>query len=58
MLGIQDPWVITAFILCIVSALFCLIWGILKWNQDDPDPEPESEIKQWAQEEDRVEKEL
>ena len=58
MLGIEDPWVVAAFVLCIVSALFCLIWGILKWNQDDPEGEPENEIRQWAEEEDRVEEEL
>ena len=58
MLGIEDPWVITAYILCIISALFCLIWGAIKWNQDDPESEPEEEIRQWAEEEDRVEEEL
>ena len=58
MLGIEDPWVVAAFVLCIVSALFCLVWGILKWNQDDPEDEPEEEIRQWAEEEDRVEEEL
>ena len=58
MLGIEDPWVVTAFILCIISALLCLVWGILKWNQDDPEAESEEEIRQWAEEEDRVEEEL
>ncbi|WP_372805785.1 symporter small accessory protein [Pontiella sp.] len=58
MLGIADPWVALAYLLCIISALFCLIWGILKWNKDDPDSEPEDEIRHWAEEEDRVEEEL
>jgi len=58
MLGIEDPWVITAYTLCIISALFCLIWGAVKWNQDDPESEPEEKIRQWAEEEDRVEEEL
>ncbi len=58
MLGIEDPWVVTAFILCIISALLCLVWGIIKWNQDDPDPESDEEIRLWAEEEDRVEEEL
>ncbi len=58
MLGIEDPWVVTAFILCILSALLCLVWGIIKWNQDDPESEPEEEIRKWAEEEDRVEEEL
>jgi hypothetical protein len=58
MLGIEDPWVITAYILCIISALLCLIWGAINWNQDDPESEPEEEIRKWAEEEDRVEEEL
>ncbi len=58
MLGIEDSWVAIAYILCIVSALLCLVWGIIKWNKDDPDDEPEEEIRQWAEEEDRVEEEL
>lgn len=58
MLGIADPWVALAYILCIVSALLCVVWGIIKWNKDDPDEEPEAEIRQWAEEEDRVEEEL
>ena len=58
MFGIEDPWVALAYILCILSALLCLIWGGIKWNKDDSTPEPEDEIRQWAEEEDRVEEEL
>ena len=58
MFGIEDPWVALAYILCILSALLCLIWGGLKWNKDDSTLEPEEEIRQWAEEEDRVEEEL
>jgi hypothetical protein len=58
MLGIEDIWVALAYLLCIISALLCLVWGIIKWNQEDPDPESEEEIRQWAEEEDRVEEEL
>ncbi|VGO18451.1 symporter small accessory protein [Pontiella sulfatireligans] len=58
MLGIEDPWVVSAYYLCIFSALFCLIWGIIKWNKDDPETEPGEEIRRWAEEENRVEEEL
>ena len=58
MFGIEDPWVALAYILCILSALLCLIWGVLKWNKDDSTIESEDEIRQWAEEEDRVEEEL
>lgn len=58
MLGIEDGWVLLAYLLCIASALFCLMWGIIKWNVDDPMPEPEEEIRRWAEEEERLEEEL
>jgi hypothetical protein len=56
--GIADPWVSAAYILCIVSALLCVVWGIFTWNRERPDSEPEEEVRHWAQEEDRVEQEL
>ena len=58
MLGIEDPWVSAAYLLCIGSALLCLVWGIIKWNKDDPESESEDEIRTWAEEEDRVGEEL
>jgi hypothetical protein len=57
MLGIKDPWVAAPYILCILSAMLCVVWGILKWNKGDNE-EPEEEIRKWAEEEDRVEDEL
>lgn len=57
MLGIEDPWVAAAYILCLLSALLCVVWGIMKWNKGDNE-EPEEEIRHWAEEEDRVEDEL
>ncbi len=57
MLGIEDPWVAAPYILCLLSALLCVVWGVLKWNQSEDD-EPEDEIRHWAEEENRVEEEL
>ena len=58
MFGIEDLWVGAAFLLCILSTLLCIVWGVLKWNLDDSECESEEEIRQWAEEEDRVEEEL
>ncbi|MBN2702930.1 MAG: hypothetical protein JXR23_01850 [Pontiellaceae bacterium] len=58
MLGIADGWVVLVYLLCIMSTVLCLVWGIIKWNVDDPEQEPEEEIRHWAEEEDRVESEL
>jgi hypothetical protein len=35
MLGIQDPQIIVAYALCIGLALVCLVYGLLKWNQEE-----------------------
>ncbi|MDG6243216.1 MAG: hypothetical protein QCH31_02315 [Methanolobus sp.] len=33
MLGIEDPWIWMAYILCFISAIGCMINGALKWNE-------------------------
>ena len=57
MLGINDPWVAAPYILCLLSALLCVMWGVLKWNKGDNE-EPEEEIRHWAEQENQVEDEL
>ena len=59
-LGIDDPWIWGVYLLCIISALLCVIYGIVNWNREG---ELEaSEIKEeaaWeASEEEMQEKEL
>lgn len=34
MLGIDDPWIWGVYLLCILSALLCLIYGIINWNRE------------------------
>jgi hypothetical protein len=60
MLGIDDPWILSVYLLCIFSTLLCVIYGIINWNRGG---EQESlEIKEeadWeAGEETMQEKEL
>ncbi|MDD1735868.1 MAG: hypothetical protein LUQ44_04975 [Methanothrix sp.] len=33
MLGIDDPWIWGVYLLCILSALLCLIYGAVNWNR-------------------------
>ena len=59
-LGIDDPWIWGVYLLCIISALLCVIYGIVNWNREG---ELEaSEIKEEAaweeREEEMQEKEL
>ena len=32
-LGIEDPWIWSIFILIIVFTLVCIVYGVLKWNE-------------------------
>ena len=32
-LGIPDFWIWSAFLLCIASALACVIYGLVNWNK-------------------------
>ncbi len=49
MLGIEDPMVLLAYVLCIASTLLCLVYGIINWNKGDDSVRPE-DVK-WASEE-------
>lgn len=34
MLGISDPMILTVYVLCIGSALSCVIYGVRNWNKE------------------------
>ena len=56
MLGIEDGYVSLAYLLCILSALLCVVYGIINWNRGDD--EVQAEDQTWAQHEKQVEEEL
>lgn len=35
MLGIEDKGVLAAYLLCLVSAGLCVLYGVLNWNRGD-----------------------
>jgi hypothetical protein len=39
MLGINDPQIWLAYLLSIGSALGCIIYGLIHWNDTDPEEE-------------------
>lgn len=56
MLGIQDPWILVAYLACIASAALCVIYGWVCWNRGE---EPTaSEDAQWNVEEEKVQEEV
>lgn len=48
-LGIEDTWVILAYILCILSTVLCVVYGIVNWNKGD-EPLRQEDVT-WAKEE-------
>ena len=49
MLGIEDGWVSLAYVLCVFSALLCVIYGLINWNRGD-EPVKQEDVA-WAKEE-------
>jgi heme exporter protein D len=56
MLGIEDPYVWVAYLLCILSTILCVVYGLMHWNRGDETVEAAD--VQWAAQEDKVEEEL
>lgn len=57
MFGINDPWILLAYALCILSAVVCVVYGIWNWNTGG-DPQPSPEDARWARAEDDLIKKL
>ncbi|WP_348531330.1 symporter small accessory protein [Methanothrix sp.] len=60
MLGIDDPWIWGVYILCILSTVLCVSYGIANWNKGEELEKQEiMEEASWeAQELEMQEKEL
>jgi hypothetical protein len=59
MLGIKDPWILTAYLLCILSTLTCVIYGCVYWNKgSENEPEEFSEDAKWEKDDLQVEETL
>ncbi|HPU98606.1 MAG TPA: hypothetical protein PLO53_11725 [Candidatus Hydrogenedentes bacterium] len=54
-LGIEDFWVFLAYVLSLLAALLCVIYGVITWNKGD-EPITTEDIS-WAREEKREEAE-
>lgn len=59
-LGIDDPWIWSAYIGCILAMLLCVVYGVLNWNKGGEDEEEQikEEIDWHKQEKEMEEKEL
>jgi hypothetical protein len=59
MLGINDPWILLVYLLCILSAVACVVYGLVNWNKgaENEPAEMKEEIK-WEKEETQIEENL
>lgn len=55
MLGIQDFSIFLVLLLCILGAIFCVVYGVLNWNKGQEKEEDEimEELK-WQEEENKI----
>ena len=59
MLGISDPWILLVHLLCCLSAVACVVYGLVNWNKgaENEPSEMKEEIK-WEHEETQIEESL
>lgn len=59
MLGLKDFWVSLGFILMVISAILCLVYGVINWNKGgEVKGFEKKEEAQWAREEAKLEKDV
>jgi len=52
MLGMGDAQILAVYVLCILSTLLCIGYGIFKWNKDqDPSPQEIAKEIDWEKKE-------
>ena len=56
MLGIQDTYVWAAYVLCILSTVLCIVYGLVNWNRgEEVAAAPDT---RWAEEEKKIDDEV
>lgn len=60
MWGIQDGWILSAYLLCIASAVLCVVYALVTWNRGGEADEAAGAggDSRWAAEEQKLEEEL
>ena len=58
MLGINDPWIWGVYLLCILSMLLCVGYGLANWSKGGEREENEvAEEIAWEDQEEKMQKE-
>jgi nitrogen fixation-related uncharacterized protein len=54
MLGIGDKWIAAVYILCLASAVLCVIYGIFSWGGRNKDDEQSPDEHHWIEHEHKI----
>ena len=57
MLGIEDFWIWSPYVLCILSTILCVVYGAIMWNKDGGEGITQEDVE-WAEEEDKISEDL
>lgn len=56
MLGIPDFFIVSSFLLCLLSAAFCVVYGVINWNKGNENEADEiKEELAWQEKENKIE---
>lgn len=59
MFGLHDFWISSAFVLCVLSAVLSVVYGIVNWNKGaDTESREIAEEEKWTESEKEVEDKL
>ncbi len=55
MLGLGDFGIFSAYVLCILAVVACVVYGVINWNKgDDPDEKELTKEIEWNKEEQAI----
>ncbi|HOT07167.1 MAG: hypothetical protein A4E45_00301 [Methanosaeta sp. PtaB.Bin039] len=58
MLGIDDPLIWGVYILCILSMILCVVYGLINWNRgEEAEVQEIAEEEAWEEEEEKMQSE-
>jgi hypothetical protein len=59
MLGLQDVWIVMAYLSCIAAAALCVGYGLRNWNRGSEDEMQQvAEERMWQQSENEMDEKL
>ncbi len=59
MFGLHDFWILSAFVLCVLSAVLSVVYGVVNWNKGaGSDSKEIADEEKWTENEKEIEDKL